>query len=86
MTFDYDSLDSVKRAFVEELDAELDAVMKRAFKDIGLILQRAKDRLSHGQYEAWIASKGIPKTTAWRYRQIAQGKDPKSSTLEHLGV
>jgi len=82
--FDYASLDGDTCAFVQELDAALDMVLNRAFEDIGLILQRAKDRLSHGQYEAWIASKGIPKTTAWRYRQIAQGKDRKSSILEHL--
>lgn len=84
--FDYGSLDEPTRIIVQELDAELDAVLKRTAKEIGLILLKAKERLPHGMYMSWVASKGLSETTAWRCMQVAQGKEVKSFKMKDLDV
>lgn len=84
--FDYGSLDSNTRASILQLEDELDCVLKRSQEEIGHILLKAKQCLPRGQYEPWLASKGISKTTAWRCVQIAQGKEIKSFKMEHLPV
>src|SRR5216683_1375884 len=82
--FDYASLDSDTRAYMQELDAELDVVLKRSSEEIGHILLKAKTRLPHGMFQPWHFSKGISQNMAWRCMQVAQGKELKSSILDDL--
>lgn len=84
--FDYSVLDNDTRASVLQLEDELDCVLKRSKEEIGAILLKVKQCLPHGQYEPWLASKGISQPTAWRCMQIAQGKEIKSFNLNDLPV
>ncbi len=77
--FDYATLDTDTRAFVQEQEAELDCVLKRTSEEIGNILIKVKDRLPHGQYMPWLASRSMSQKTAWRCMQAAQGKEIKKS-------
>lgn len=84
--FDYASLDSDTRAFVEELDTEYDSVLKRTAKDLGHIFLKAKAGLPHGLYMSWLSSKRVSQPTAWRCMQVAQGKEVKSFIMNDLEV
>ncbi len=82
--FDYTSLDTDTRTFVQEQEAELDGVLKRTSKEIGVILLRVKPRLPHGMFQSWYFSRGLTQNMAWRCMQIAQGKEIKSSKIDDL--
>lgn len=82
--FDWGALDEPTKVLVRELDAELDQVLKRTSKEIGLILLKAKRVLPHGKFQSWHFSKGISQNMAWRCMQVAQGKEIKSSVLDDL--
>ena len=66
---------------VAKLHAEFESVLKHSFSEIGRVLQKAMDTLPRGEYETWIAAKGISRTTAWRYRKIYA--DPECFKVKH---
>jgi N6-adenosine-specific RNA methylase IME4 len=90
LTFDYGSLDSDTRAFVQEKAHETRGLLKRASDEIiqiGQNLIEAKDRLPKGQFIPWVkAELGISQPTAWRFMQVAKGKQVKSFNMNEIVV
>jgi hypothetical protein len=83
--FDYSAIDTDITIYLKQCAQETRKLLKRTTEDIikiGQNLLEAKKRLPHGQYVPWLKSEfGISQSTAWRFTQIAQGKDIKKKSF-----
>jgi len=81
--FNYSSIDAETTAYLKQNAQETRTLLKRTTEDIiriGQNLMEAKARLPHGQFTPWVkAELGISQPTAWRFMQVARGKEIKKS-------
>jgi hypothetical protein len=54
------------------------------YRRAGVRLAEARQAIPHGGWLPWLETHGIPRTTAWRYEQLAGLDEAECSTLEHL--
>jgi len=83
--FDYANIDTDTTDYLKQNAQETRVLLKRTAEDIikiGKNLLEAKARLPHGQFIPWVkAELGISQSTAWRFMQVAQGKEIKGKSF-----
>ena len=88
--FDYASLDTETRAFVQEKAQSIHARLKRTAEDviaIGLDLIAVKVRLGHGQFLSWMKSEfEMTEMSAVRFMQVAKRFGNKSNIMLDLPI
>lgn len=86
--FNWKSLDTDTRSFVEEKTKELHMLMKRSAEDIikiGKNLIDVKSRLQHGQFKPWLQSEfGMNYDTALNFMQVANRFGSKNGIIPFL--
>lgn len=82
---DYRIFDADTTAYLKQNAQETSGLLKCTTEDIikiGQNLLDAKARLPHGQFTPWVkAELGISQFTAWRFMQVAQGKEIKGKSF-----
>lgn len=78
-------------ALAEQVTAEHNAVLAAGQKtiqhaiNVGLMLIDAKAACRHGEFQAWLATTGVPARSAQRYMRVARNRDnPKCVSVSHL--
>jgi DNA modification methylase len=88
--FDYGSLDSDTRAFVQEKAHAIQTRLKRTAEDIiaiGLDLLAVKERLQHGQFIPWLQAEfGMSDRHALNFMRVASRFSSKSEIISDLPV
>lgn len=74
---------------VRSLEDELHAGLRRSVEvaaQIGDLLEEAKHRLPHGEYEKWLRKVGVTKSSAHRYRCVAKHVREGQAPTGHMTV
>ncbi len=87
-TFTYSDLPAPISAEVEAATTRIRERLTRQVKDIietGCDLQEVKDKLQHGQFEAWLNSEfGMAVRTAQRFMRASEWAQDKNDIVSHL--